>query len=331
MEQLYDKLGVDKKQRTLTMQQPKQKVYNSVSNNGIQEKNYNFMMDLLMLPMTKQKYRYLLVVVDLASNNFDMQELKEKTPDAVLDGYQKIIKRPYIKLAKGSIRTDSGTEFKAIFHKFVEDNNIYHRVASPNRHKQMGVVENLNKTLAKLLMGYIVHVEEKTKKIFNEWVDVLPIIRKDLNKLREVKLDKDDIMAFTDIFTPQKFRIGDYVYEKLDVPEDALGKKQNTNNVRSGDYTYSRHAKRIVHVSYMNDDPPHRYILEGKGNVSYSDNELIKKETTKRMIKQILFREIIQGEPHCMVWMEGEIKRKAVYEPEKDIRYNKRGDIWVEN
>ena len=80
---------------------------------------YNFMADLLHLPQTKYRYRYLFVIVDLHSNNFDIEPIRSKTPEDVLKGMKKIMTREYIPEIKASIRTDSGSEFKGIYHKWL--------------------------------------------------------------------------------------------------------------------------------------------------------------------------------------------------------------------
>ena len=72
------------------------------------------------------------------------------------------------------IVTDSGTEFKGIFHKWLYDNNVLQRVAEPKRHQQMANVDNLiqlnplltdNLLKAKTLIGVVpecVPVNERT-------------------------------------------------------------------------------------------------------------------------------------------------------------------------
>ena len=49
------------------------------------------MADLLHLPSTKYRYNYLFVIVDLWSNAFDMEPIRRKTPDDVLEALKKNI------------------------------------------------------------------------------------------------------------------------------------------------------------------------------------------------------------------------------------------------
>ena len=113
------------------------------------------MADLLQLPKTSKGYTHLLVVVDLASSEFDIEPLKSTTAEATLDAMLKMFKRKYVKKPYASIRTDGGSEFKGVFHKWLYDNSILHKTASPYRHKQMANVEALNKQLARLFNGYM--------------------------------------------------------------------------------------------------------------------------------------------------------------------------------
>ncbi len=124
----------------------------------------------------------------------------------------KIMSREYIPDIKGSLRTDSGSEFKGIFHKWLYDENILHRVAEPNRHQQLANAEILNKLRGRLLNGYMNAKEEATGKVYKQWTDVINIIRTDLNELRE----RQDGNPQTDIIVPPtdnkpKFKVNDIV------------------------------------------------------------------------------------------------------------------------
>ncbi len=129
--------------------------FNNIRNNVPQKEDYNMMADLLELPKTKNGYRYLLVIVDLFSREFDIEPLKNKEPKNVLDAMKKCFGRKHLNKTYASLRTDSGNEFKGVFHKWLFDNNILHKVALPNRHKQLSTVESLNKQLGRLFNGYM--------------------------------------------------------------------------------------------------------------------------------------------------------------------------------
>ena len=76
MKALVKQLGINEKYTKV--RNPQQKVFNKVKNNIPNKEDINLMADLLFLPTTKKGYKYLLVVVDLATNEFDLEPLKDK-------------------------------------------------------------------------------------------------------------------------------------------------------------------------------------------------------------------------------------------------------------
>ena len=163
MQNLINKLGINEK-----FTKPIRNIkFDRVKENTYSKGGYNFMADLLHLPTTKYRYRYLLVITDLWNNQFDIEPIRNKTPDDVLKAMKKIMTRESIPDIKESLSTDSGTEFRGIFHKWLYDENILHRVAEANRHQQVANAENLNKTLGRLLNGYMNAKEEQTVKFIN--------------------------------------------------------------------------------------------------------------------------------------------------------------------
>ena len=319
MDKILKTLGISEE---FTKAGKKQKIFNKVKNNIPLREDYNFMADLLELPKTKNDYRYLLAVVDLATDEFDIEPLKTKTPEAVKVALLSMFKRNHIKKPYASIRTDGGTEFKGVFHKYLHDNSILQRVALPHRHKQLSNVESLNKALGRVFNGYMNMHEEKTGKPYKNWDDIIHIVRTKLNEYRKITIPKNTPLEFT--FNPtkkQKFNIGDVVHFKLDYPEDALGNKQPTENFRVGDYRFSHISRQIKKVIFMNDEPYYRYILEHMPNVSYSENELklSKNKGSNYKVKSIIGKKKIKNVVHYLVWWKGYLKKDATYEPENNL------------
>jgi hypothetical protein len=317
MKALLNKLNIDE---TFTKQRPiKQPVYNKFKNNLPLKEDYNFMADLIELPETKKKFKYLLTVVDLASDEFDIEPLKTKTPAEVLEAFKTMIKRKHIKLPYASIRTDNGNEFKGSFNKYLTEQGVLHKKNLPNRHKQMANVEALNKQLVRLFNGYMNGKEKKLKKIYREWTDIINIVRTDLNEYRKKTYNNPlpkSTFDYKKVGEP-KFKLGDIVHYRLDRAENALGNKQPTPNFRVGDYRYSAVPKKIINVSIFNDEPYYRYILDGMPNVSYSKYELIlsNKKDTKFKVKKLLEKKRIKGKLHYLVWWIGYKKSEATWEP----------------
>ena len=184
MNKLLKDLNIDE---TYTKPIKKEKIFTTVKSQIPLKKYLNYFADLLFLPETKEKYKYLLVVVDIASNQFDIEPLKTKQPTEILTAFKKMFKRPYIHKPEASIKTDAGHEFKGDFNEFLYKNIILHKVALPSRHKQMSNVENLNKQLGRLINGYLNTKEEQTGQIYKEWLSIIPTIRTELNKIRVFK------------------------------------------------------------------------------------------------------------------------------------------------
>ncbi len=317
MDKLIKKLGIDETY-TKAIKKP---IFDKVKQNTYPKGGYNYMADLLMLPETKEKFKYLFCVVDLWSNKFDMEPLKTKEPEEVLKALKVIFKRKYIKPPKASIRTDNGTEFKGVFHKYLYDNDIFHRESEPYRHQQLGNIEALNALIGRFLNGYMNKMEETTGKEYKEWNEILDIIRKDLNKIRE----KPDGNPFNDFMTPitekaPKYKIGDLVYRKVERPMNALGHYQNTTNFRVGDYRYDiKNPRKIINIFYYPNNI--RYMLNGLRNVSYAESELMpaKQKEETYTVKSIIDKKVENKKVYYKIWWKGYLKKDATWEPKDNL------------
>lgn len=114
MESIYKQLGISDKVIKHTKPLPKIK-YETVKSIIPDKEDYNFQMDLLDLPTTKEGYKKLLVMVDLATDEIDFEPIKNKESKTVLIAMKKIFERPYLNKPYASIRTDSGGEFKKMW------------------------------------------------------------------------------------------------------------------------------------------------------------------------------------------------------------------------
>jgi hypothetical protein len=345
MEQLKKLLNIDASEEKFTKRIQKPKNFNSVKDNVTLLENKNFMMDYLFLPTTKEKYKYLLVVVDLATDEFDMEPMRDKKPENIIEAIKDMKKRGYIEFKKNdgqSVRTDSGTEFKGAFHKWLFENSIFHRTSIPNRHIQTANVERLNGELGKLLNGFMNGQEIKLGKIFKEWTLVVPLIRKRLNVIRKKKLpdniytyiypewngvqeiktikDKKDKKEKVYKLIEPKYKKGDLVYVALETPENALGQKQK-GLFRNGDYRLTKEAHKINQVLYLHGKPYFRYIVNGYPNVSYQEAELKpateQEETFK--IKDFVGKRTVNNKIQYKVWYKGEKKAQAIWQTKEDL------------
>ncbi len=260
----------------LTKKPRKPKKWSKVVDNIPLKADLNFMADLLFLPKDKKGYEYLLVVVDLATNEFDMEPLKNKASSDVLKGFKEIIKRKFVKMPKASVATDDGTEFKGSFHNWLKSNNIYHKISLAGRHQQTSTVENLNRQLGYLFNVYMNQKEKDTGQVYKNWTDIIKILRVKLNELR--KRPEQSLLKVYDIDIADKnpkFKVGDVVYFRSEVPLNALGEKQSTTNSREGDFHYNVSMRKIMKILIFNGQVPFRYMLEGIPRASFTENELI--------------------------------------------------------
>lgn len=268
-----------------------QKQFNSVRTNVPMIEDYNFMADLLHLPETKEGYKYLLVVVDLATKEFDIEPMKDTNSNSTVNAMQTMFKtRNHLKQPYASIQVDGGAEFNKVFKQWCRSNNILLKRTMPYRHQQNSMVESLNRQLGRLFNGYMNRIEQETGETYREWTDILDDVREEMNKFRKEKMPEnvsDYDYPFFDQTHISRFKVGDWVHYRLDYPEDALGKKQPTPDFRAGDFRYSHEPHKIVKIIHMNSYPYYRYMIFGLPNVSYSEYDLLKTNYNKTKLKSL--------------------------------------------
>lgn len=315
-DKLMDKMKLDE---TFTKSGAKIK-YDRVKNNLPPLSDYNFMADLIMLPETKKKFKYLFTIVDLWSDEFDCEPLKTKKPAEVLKAMKKIFKGKYLKKPYATLATDGGTEFKGVFHKYLYDENIYHKISQPYRHKQTANIENLNKLLNRFLTAYMNKMTIEKGFQYNEWTEILNKLKTELNAIRE----RPDENPFTykyssPIYKTPKFNVGDVVFYKLERPKNALNNDAG-GRFRVGDLRYNiEEPRKIIKILYYPNNV--RYMLEGMPNVSYTEDELIKSTLTysKFAVRKIIGKKTVKRVLHYLVWFKNQLKKDATWEPKKNL------------
>lgn len=323
---------------------PPKKRFNKVKTSLNMTPNTNYMADLLELEPTKKGYKWLLVVVDLATDEFDLEPLMNKESRNVLDAIKAIFNRN-LKKPSATLATDGGSEFKNVFHKWLDDQEIYHKVGLPYRHQQLGNVESLNSQIGRIisLMSNKVLLQRENANDNEpvDWTLFLDEIRKELNEYRYEPNPKQSIPIF-DLDAKPKYKVGDWVYHLSHEPMDALGNKFQRKKFRQGDLRYDYRPSQITKViekpmelrkpiydlkqtDFMKFDetfnsktefhkkegkefneklnareaPRFRYLLRGKNNVSYAENELkpaqaprgnVEKGDVLRVVEKVLQR-----------------------------------------
>lgn len=291
------------------------------------KKGYNYEADLLMLPKTKEGYKYLLTMIDLYSNYLDFEPMKTKTAKECLEALLKIFKRKYLKEPKASIRTDNGGEFKEAFDKYLENHDIVHHVSLPYRHRQNGNIEALNKLVGRVLMTYLTNKEMETGKPYYEWLDILDKVRVELNKIKEHPKDEDPFTAPFDLDTDNlakipKYKVGDLVYRPLEQPRDIYGNHTHTTKFRTGDSRYDPEVRKVKFVVFVNSPNVWRYILKDIPNVAYDERELILAEGKTEetfTVRKIIDKRIRNKKIEYLVWWKKDLKKNSTWEPKERL------------
>lgn len=283
---------------------------------------YNMMCDLLMLPETTKGFNYLFVLIDLWSNACDFEPIKNKTPEQTLDALKKIFKRgKYIKHIEATLRTDAGSEWKGVFAKYLYDQSILHRIATPDRHKQLASVESLNKLLGRAFMTYLENKTEELGKPYSNWTDIVDQVRVAINEYKHHPKDEDPRtypIADININKEPKFSIGDVVYYPLEAPRDIYGEKFANGRFRMGDRRVSVSARKIVSILAYPSPNPWRYMLEHIPNTSYAEAELklaTGQAESTYVVKQIIGKKTEKKKVFYLVWWKGYLKKDATWEP----------------
>ena len=265
-----------------------------VKDNAFLVKGYNYMADVLHLPVDKFGYCKLLVVCDIADDSFDIEKMKDsESASETLKAFNNMLKRKIIELPKASLTTDGGSGFKGNFHKFLYDRGIDHRVARVGRHHQLANVDNLCRQLGDIFHGIMNAKEEQTGKISKAWVYMIDTVREKLNEFRQKKLPADITTYQYRIFDPTiesnkknknketiyktikpKYKIGDLVNVLLQEPVSALGKKHVDKRFRMADYRLDKKKRKVLAVFCYAGTPSYRYLIEGLPNASYTEQEL---------------------------------------------------------
>jgi hypothetical protein len=265
--------------------------------------DYNYMADILYLPTDKFGFNKLLVICDIARDDFDIEKMKGETAEEALSAFKKMQKRNIIKIPYASLLTDGGSSFKGVFHKYLYENGVNHRVARVGRHHQLSNVDSLCRQLGSLFNGIMNKKEEETGKVSKAWTHAIDEVREKLNKYRisrGVKVPKDITTYEYPIFDnlepkiknkktgggdinddnqqysliKPKYKVGDLVNVLLEEPQTILGKKQPTKTFRMQDLRLEKKKRKVIKVLYYSGPQKYRYLIEGLPNASYVESEL---------------------------------------------------------
>ena len=141
--------------------------------------------DLLFLPhdrVGRKTFRNALTVVDVASRYKEAEPLTSKTAAEVADGPARTYKRGPLKWSK-LLQVDPGREFMGSVSQQLAKHSVQVRRGRVDVHRDQGVVERWNRTLAERLFGhqYAQEMRLPSGQRSTEWVARLPSVVAALN------------------------------------------------------------------------------------------------------------------------------------------------------
>ena len=141
--------------------------------------------DLLFLPHDKVRrktYKYALTVVDVASRYKEAEPLTSKDSTEVAAALTCIYSRGPMKWPK-LLQVDPGREFMGTVSHILAKHKVAVRRGRVNIHRDQGIVERFNRTLAERLFGYQYAVEMRLAvgQRSTGWVSRLPAVVSALN------------------------------------------------------------------------------------------------------------------------------------------------------
>ena len=141
--------------------------------------------DLLFLPhdrVGQKTFRYALMVIDVASRYKEAEPLTSKTAAEVADALSRIYRRGPLKWPK-LLQVDPGHEFMGSVSQQLAKHSVQVRRGRVDIHRDQGVVERWNRTLAEWLFGhqYAQEMRLPLGQRSTEWVAQLPSVVATLN------------------------------------------------------------------------------------------------------------------------------------------------------
>ena len=106
-------------------------------------------------------FKYILVVVDVASRYMDSEPLSKKDASSVEKAFEKIYSRK-LNYPK-TLMVDQGTEFKGAVTELMKDHGVHILRSDPKYHRVQAFVERANRTLAEIIQSSICTIDVERK------------------------------------------------------------------------------------------------------------------------------------------------------------------------
>ena len=256
--------------------------------------------DLIYLPDDKG-FRFALVCVDINTGYTDAEPIKERDAETTLKAFKNITSREPLKDApKYVLQTDGGSEFKGVFHTYVVQKGITHRIGKAGRSRQQAVVEQRNGVIGRALFYRMTAQEILTDQDSREWVKRLPQLIKVINAYHKEKNDKKKKKKEKDPLPPLLEKdtvllsVGQPVRVVLDKPLSTFEKQIPGSSFRATDIRWSRKMSHVSNIILDGGQPP-LYQVDDKKAPAYTRNQL-----------QVVDMKTLQDPPASLV-MEGNV------------------------
>ena len=211
--------------------------------------------DLLFLPHDKvygNTYKYVLNVIDVASEYKASRPLRTKEAKEVAEMFKDIYKKGPLRYPE-QLHVDKGNEFKGEVLKLMKEHDVpVKSVVTKYHHSFTAFVENFNKILAQLLFKLQDSQELRSGEDSKIWVKYLYKTISNLNntKLKRIGMAPAKAIKLDEVTLKLK------PYPKEDIaPEDGLyryflepGEENNDSKRRATDNIWSRGTFRLDHI-----------------------------------------------------------------------------------
>ena len=248
-----------------------------------------FQSDLISMPIDDTvPYRYILTLVNITNNYVYAQAIEKKDAVSVLNGFKFIMDRfkPNIKV----LQTDHGSEFKnTTFNTYCAEKNIMHIYYNLYNKNSMGIVENMNGLISKMIYRTLSILTLKDKKTINtdhynvSWTGLL---RKVINAINQYNTEKygitgkytlQDVKNMLVNVDKDILKIGDIVYLRIQKPTSIVDGKKFFGTFRHGDNRFDYLKPQKVTSRLIRSGRTIRYYLDDDEKVSYKRSDLLKK------------------------------------------------------
>jgi hypothetical protein len=154
--------------------------------------NYKWACDLIDMSIYSKKnkgYNYILTVIDHFSKYCFAVGLKNKKPISVKKAFELIYEKNNV--LPNLLLSDNGLEFKGVFSKFCNDNNIKQMFTKSHSPTDNALCENLNKFIRKIIREVFI----RTNKL--NWIDYLDDVVYNRNHSKQMKIKEYPYKVWT--------------------------------------------------------------------------------------------------------------------------------------